>query len=230
MRDHFSPRLGAVVLTALLLVGAAALVATGYVVPAASRPTDSPRVVSLPNPTLSIAAGASLVSFAMTPSADESSTDSTPWPDGLPRVLDGVPVFRGNGISAHAALVPGDTSFLIGGFLIFVQSDCLANLEPPNPLVPPCLDGWLLQDSPSYPPQLVSSYLQLVVGANVPSVAGAWNEVSPQVLRVHVNDPRASACPTAILHRCRQAIVVEADIWVGPVLVGPGASASAVPS
>jgi hypothetical protein len=199
---------------AIALIVSAVLVATGYEVLGGSRPTGRAPVAS-PSAPASIAAEAlRSAPSTITPSAVESATDAAPWPDGLPRVLDGVPVFRGNDISAHAALVPDDTPFLIGGYLVFVQSECLANLVPPNPLVPPCPNGWLLQD-PSYPLHLVSQYLQLVVGANVPSVPGAWNEASPEVLRVHINDPRASACPAAILQRCRQAVVVEAAVWVG---------------
>ena len=156
-----------------------------------------------------------------------SSADSAPWPDGLPRVLDGMPVYRGGAISAHAAAVNDDSPFLIGGYLINVEGLCAPSDLPTNPLVSDCPNGWMLQDTASYPPVLDgSAYIPLTVGVNVTSVAGAWSFVSPQVLRVHAFDAAADSCPASILQRCRHAMVVDAVVWVGRIVVGPGASAT----
>ena len=217
---------------AAALIVAAILVTTGYLALGGLGQIGDRPAASRPSATALMAAGQShYPPISITSGAAASSTDSAPWPDGLPRVLDGMPVVRGNGIGAHAASAADAAPFLIGGFMVNVQTLC-ADEVPANPLVQACANGWLLVDSPSWPPHLSAGggYYQLVVGSDTTSVPGSWNYVSPQVLRVHVNDPRASACPAAILQQCRQAIVVEAVIWVGPAVVGPAASGSAVHS
>ena len=138
------------------------------------------------------------------------SASSTPWPDGLPQVLNGQPVFRGDAITTHVAAATDDSRFLIGGFPTFVQSNCPTTV-PDNPLVQACLDGWLLRDSAGFP---YRTEFQLVVGEDFASGPGAWNQL-PEVLRVHVNDPAARTCPSVILQQCKLAIVVEAVVWAG---------------
>lgn len=143
--------------------------------------------------------------------------------DGIPLVVAGEPVLRGQSIGTQIVAATGDTSFLIGGYVVFVQADCYVppNL-PSSPLTAPCGDGWLLRDmpivlkpSPSAPsgPPLMS--YRLVVGPNVPGwTAGAMG--APVVLRVHVHDERAAACAASIRDKCERAIVVESVAWRGP--------------
>jgi hypothetical protein len=158
------------------------------------------------------------------PTADQSA-----WPDGLPRVLAGLDVHRGEAIAQKASTATGDSPFLIGGYLVNSEALCEPSSLPPNPLVSDCPSGWFLVDSPSYPPTLVAengSYRLNLTAGTQSNPGFTWTFVAPVVLRVHVHDAQARSCPSQIAQSCEQAIVVEAGLWQGNANIGPVASPS----
>lgn len=155
--------------------------------------------------------------------AAPSRAAPTASPTPMSSSLDGAVVLSGSAIAAAVGDATDDTPFLIEGFVTFIQADCFVPPDlPTSPLTAPCMDGWILSDTPwpeaarasgsATPP---STGYRLVVGSGIarwPPDLGA-----SVVLRVHVRDPRAAGCAPSIRTACERAIVVEAA--VGPGLV-----------
>jgi len=166
------------------------------------------------------------------PTVSPSASEAALWSDGIPRVVAGEPVLRGQAIATHIAAVTADTSFLVGGYVVFIEADCSIppNL-PSSPLTAPCDDGWTLRDllgfhigSPAMTSGPTPTSYRLVLGSSVPG----WAEPSssPIVLRVHAHDQRAAACAASITDKCERAIVVESVAWSEPPSVMPPAVAN----
>jgi hypothetical protein len=139
--------------------------------------------------------------------------------DGIPTVISGEPVLRDQAIAAHILASTDAGPFLVAGYPTFVQTNCfIPSGLPSSPLTAPCDDGWLLADEPNgtglVPRPNNHSLLgvyRLVLSSGLPG----WPDGSgsPVVLRVHVRDQRASACPAAIKQACDDAIVVDSVVW-----------------
>lgn len=201
-RRRPNPRLG----PGMAVAGGLILVVVGFLV------WRSPSVV----PGVAGSSSGTTAGSSPRPTVSPSASAAAPWSDGIPRVVAGEPVLRGEAIATHVAAATADASFLVGGYVVFVAVDCYVppNL-PSSPLTAPCDDGWTLRDmlgfSTSGPPP--TSY-RLVLGSSVPG----WAEPisSPIVLRVHAHDQRAADCAAAITDKCEQAIVVESVVWSEP--------------
>lgn len=140
------------------------------------------------------------------PPATTSSETST-YSDGLPRSIDGQPVYRGPEAATHAAAMTDATPFLVGGRYNALVSACapvVGSPRPTSPLAPAC-EASLLDWIPIIPDGLL---------------VGARDGVSDFVVRAHVLDPRAAACAPVLRPKCEKAIVVEQVLWVGPVAQG----------
>ena len=166
------------------------------------------------------------------PTVSPSASEAALWSDGIPRVVAGEPVLRGQAIATHIAAATADTSFLVGGYVVFIEADCYVppNL-PSSPLTAPCDDGWTLRDmlgfhigSPSTTSGPPPTSYRLVLGSSVPG----WAEPisSPIVLRVHAHDQRAASCAASITDKCERAIVVESVVWSEPPSLMPPAVAN----
>lgn len=195
------------------------LVAGGFLL---FRPPTHPVGVSVSSPSATADASPRLTFIPVPASPPTSSAEP-------PLVIGGVPVFRGDAIAEKIAAMTDDTPFLIGGYVLFVQSDCLVPPDlPSSPLTAPCGDGWIISSSPVMfrpvapgasgrplvSPYPVASPYRLVVGPNVADWTASQG--SPLALRVHVHDARASACAASIKESCERAIVVEAVVWRSP--------------
>jgi hypothetical protein len=136
--------------------------------------------------------------------ASSSPSGSPVGPDGVPLTIDGQPVLRGPAIEAHILAATDDSPFLIGGNIADFETNCFSPIVV-SPLIRPCGSGWNLVVGPSL------TGLPLVVVANIPG----WNANAPLVLRVHVHDSRAAACPATFRTACERAIVVDSVAWTG---------------
>ena len=118
-------------------------------------------------------------------------------PGAMPTSMNGEPVLRGDEIRAHIASATDDTPFLIGGLIDFFGiADCYVPPDfPETPLLLPC-GGW---------PSMGGIHL----------VTDDWHPTPSQryVLRVHVHNPRAAACPAAYRDQCERAVVVDEVVW-----------------
>jgi hypothetical protein len=207
-RRRPNPRLG----PGMAVAGGLILVVVGFLV------WRSPSVV----PGVAGSSSGTTAGSSLRPTVSPSASGAALWSDGIPRVVAGEPVLRGQAIATHIAAAMADTSFLVGGYVVFVAVDCYVppNL-PSSPLTAPCDDGWTLRDmlgfligSPSTTSGPPPTSYRLVLGSSVPG----WAEPisSPVVLRVHAHDQRAAACAAAITDKCEQAIVVESVVWPAP--------------
>lgn len=128
------------------------------------------------------------------------------YDDGIPRWIDGEPVFRPSEAPGLAREIEDDTPFLLGGWLERFYPPC----PPPpsgrtdSPLLPFC-NGVMIVDVPGSATGAPLVFLRGVV----PPPQG------PVVLRVHVHDPLARECGSSIRDACERAIVVEAVAWTG---------------
>lgn len=177
----------------------------------------------------SLAAGALLAAFLAAPHGTPAglSPSSLPTPTahaaptvsgGVPATLRGQPVYRGTAITEHIAADSSASPFFVGGWLIFVEVDCMAppSARPTSPLAPWCPSGWFLTESRRSPGTFANPPppLHLLVGENVPG--SGWQMAVPVILRVHAHDPQAAACAAQIRAECEQAVVVEAIEWSAP--------------
>jgi hypothetical protein len=192
------------------------------------RPLLRPFVVSLTAVT-GLAAGlllaALLASSHRTPtgvspsSLPTSTAHATPAVSGgVPATFQGQPVYRGTAITEHIAADASASPFFVGGWLIFVEVDCMAppSDRPTSPLAPWCPSGWFLTESRRSPGTIANQPppLHLIVGENVPG--SGWQMAVPVILRVHAHDPEAATCAAPIRTECEQAVVVEAIEWSAP--------------
>lgn len=180
---------GAAAVVALLVVVGGALVAgTRPVLPAATVPPPA-------------ASGGSSASMSTPgPSFSPSTSASSVIPGG-------VAVLQGAAIRDAAVAATDDTSFLIGGGIVYVMADCAVPVDfPETPLLRVCSDGMVIGNGRGF------GGIPIVSDMTPPGPGLRFNEPAV-VLRVHTHDERAVACPVAYRIRCEQAIVVEQVVW-----------------
>jgi hypothetical protein len=154
------------------------------------------------------------------PSSVLSSSGVTDrYPDGLPRLLDGQPVLRGEAALAHARATSDATPFLLGGWMTVVPG-----LPLVCPLVLPSTGvEWLAPcGQPAFSDVAGDAAGDLVAAGALTfhflDTSGLGS--GPAILRVHVHDPRAAECggqDTA----CGRAMVAEAVLWTGDAATAP---------
>ncbi|MGH2467625.1 MAG: hypothetical protein ACRDGL_07840, partial [Candidatus Limnocylindrales bacterium] len=149
---------------------------------------------------------------------------------GIPQAIDGRPVLFGTAIATRIAAATGDTPFLVGGVVSWIDLACIPRPHgSPSPPVNPLLHGCLypiLTPTSANPTGIVNP-LSLTSTVSPPLD-------TPLVLRAHTRDARAAACPSAQRQQCLDALVVEAIVWLGPLPAGPsqagGFGSDGVPS
>lgn len=151
----------------------------------------APTTIVAPNPPPSPTAAAAVV--------------GAPYADGIPSMLDGVPVLRPSSIGASA---PGDdSSFLVGGWSFdfgAIVSACALIVGPPAPYGPRCGTPFLAE-TPTYGEE--DRVLLLHWTNAIPA--------GPVVLRVHRHDQRAETCAPDARDGCESMAVIEAVVWTG---------------
>lgn len=217
-------------LAATLVAGLAILVVAVLVVTAA-RPDLLAGLVSSgsTSPSLASHASPSLQSSSLSrlgPSSTPSlmpSPSPTPAPlgvssarydDGIPREIDGRPVFRGAAADTQAKAVTDDTPFLIAGWV---------RAFPPGTVMFCTVDSnttWLNDCPPT-------TLLEVAGEADSTlSVSLSFHFVrdqartGPAVLEVHVHDPRAADCGFQV-QACAAAMIVDRILWTGDAATDP---------
>ncbi len=151
-----------------------------------------------------------------------SSTATAPsarYDDGIPRVFDGQPVLRGAAAIAHARATSDTTPFLVGGWVTNVPGDAV-----PCPALPIAgASAWLAPcGQPAFSDVAGDATGNVVADGELTfhfaDVTGLQS--GPAILRVHVHDPRASACGTGQL-TCAGAMVVDEILWTGDAATAP---------
>lgn len=129
------------------------------------------------------------------------------YADGLPRAIDGTPVMRGAAAVAKAKAMTDDTPFLITGWVDFEPGPRYCALQQSN-------DTSWLHDC-------VRATFSDVAGALEPAMTDAVTfrfisdaVVGPVVASVHVHDPRATECGSAV-GDCDRLMVVERIVLSG---------------
>ncbi len=203
MRDHISPRLGAVALTAILAVGAAVLIATRYVVPETPSSTAPASKVASPSAAVGL------------------PTASIPrYSDGLPKVWQGQPVLRWTDALARRSTAADDTSFLTGVWLDIPAGPAFCpNDQGPDPRAPNswidyggCQFRYVSSDAGSTPsPQTAVTTFRFYKGDLA---------TGPAIMSVHLHDPRATECGFQ-QPICDGMIVVDDIVWTGDAVTAP---------
>ncbi|OGN83584.1 MAG: hypothetical protein A2X23_03175 [Chloroflexi bacterium GWC2_73_18] len=127
------------------------------------------------------------------------------YADGIPRWIEGEPVFRPSEAGGIAQQTADDTAFLLGGWFEVYYPPCPPppSPRPESPLLPYC-NGLMIVDIPGS-----------ATGAPLVFLRGVVPPQGPVVLRVHVHDPLARECDSSIRDVCERAIVVDAVAWTG---------------
>jgi hypothetical protein len=140
------------------------------------------------------------------------------YPGGIPKSLDGQPVYLGLAAVVHAAATTDATPFLVGGWF----DDGSRNM---------CSGGGITVGTPD--PDLFRSGCATVVGGDSPwgtySWPGpqgwmAWNGhslpggVGPSIVRVHTHDPLSAQCSAESRASCEATLIVDDVRWTGDAL------------
>ncbi len=149
------------------------------------------------------------------PAATGGPTIGGRYPDGLPSVVDGELVFRGEAALSHARAAVDDTPFLVAGWVTY----------EPGAVGYGC--PWRSNDP---------SWLHACLGPAFSDVAGAVDATmaraitfrfaldglatEPVVASVRVHDPRASTCGTDAA-ACDGMMVVQQVLWTGDAATTP---------
>lgn len=208
MRDHISPRLGAVALTVLLVGGAAVL---GFLVagPRNAAPSETP---SSTTPASEVASPSAAV---------PGPTSSIPrYSDGIPKVWQGQPVLRWTDALARRSTATGATPFLTGVWLdIPVGAFSCPNDQGPDPRAP---NSWIDYGGCQF--KYVSSDAGSTPGIQTGVTTFRFYKgnlaTGPAIMSVHLHDPRATQCwfqqPI-----CDDMIVVDDIVWTGDAVTAP---------
>jgi hypothetical protein len=160
--------------------------------------------------------------------------DAVVWPeiaampldaDGIPVVFDDLDVLRGDEITTHVAAAPDDTPFLIGGW---ASTEIGYRCAATGPELVPTQTQLDTAPSPAagsdgYLPLLACGSPSILVvdgpghqdGVTVRSAHGvALPPALRVVLRVHIHDPLANACPATYTF-CSTTIVLDEVLWIG---------------
>jgi hypothetical protein len=176
----------------ILVGGSLAIAACGG--PAGSptpTPTGSPRTTSATQPP------------SLSPTLAYSPALVTGW--GIPTLVHGEPVLTGAAVQPQIAAAVDDTPFLVGGRVSLYGTDCYVPHDfPATPLLRACGDGFFMELG-----EAIDYRVRLAGDINPDDAERAV------VLRVHLHDSRAAACPDRYRVRCDQAVVVEAIVWSG---------------
>lgn len=154
---------------------------------------------------------------ARSPAPASTESPAASPPDEIPATVDGQPVLIGRVMDAHAAAAADASPFLVGGILGWIIAHCFVPEDfPKSPLIVPCDDGTLL-----YPSDIAAlgfhGGVRVVLEGTPPARHGLrWPGDRLVVLKVHVHDPRARACPGEYRERCDRAIVVDELVWAPP--------------
>ncbi len=191
------------------------------------RPGDmrSWHVRSIPSVLLISAALWIAACAAPTGAAPASQSVTTPtasparYADGLPRFFDGQPVLRGAAALDHARTTTDSTPFLVGGWVTNV---------PGLPIACPAMPAtgsspWLFScGQPSFSDLAGDAQGSLVAAGELTFhfVDTSGLESGPAILRVHVQDLRASQCGDQA-SACTHAMVVDAVLWTGDAATAP---------
>ncbi len=168
--------------------------------PLASRPAGS-----LPPPASSPSRIADLPTLSAPPVVSPSPAPASPvvggrYPGGLPRTLDGQPVYVGPGALAQAGQVTDATSFLVGGWLDYGSLQRCAvegTVEPASSdhlLLPACANNLLNDWERSGEPWPIHDNPWSMTQATLPLP----RQASPSVVRVHQREGE---------------LVVDAVVW-----------------
>ncbi len=143
---------------------------------------------------------------SLSPVSNSPGSSSIPtYPDGIPRVVDGLPVLRPSAAAAYAEAATDATPFLVGGWTVGAPGiSCPTAFSRPA-LAPSCLTQmYWLGEAPG---------LQGLWGRLFNLAGLALPQTGAVVLRVHTHDPLASACSAEFRRQCDTAMVMDALVW-----------------
>lgn len=127
--------------------------------------------------------------------------------EAIPASIDGEPILRGQQISDRIAAVQDASPFLVAGWLISLQADCMVPAAPTPPPFDACGSGRYL--SSEWPMPRSSFYLySQAKGEPQVWIGGGFLVVA----RVHAHGQKA--CGDWSYAWCRDALTVEA--WIDP--------------
>jgi hypothetical protein len=112
---------------------------------------------------------------------------------------------------ALQSMPANSTPFLVTGWLGVDHSGCINRTGPYGNLVPECGYYYIANEPPNQfarPSQLPLAVLDNSTSVDLQRYIGR-----AVVLRLHVNDPMAAACPSAVAVACRAAAVVDGIPW-----------------
>ncbi|MFI5262662.1 MAG: hypothetical protein ACHQZR_08940 [Candidatus Limnocylindrales bacterium] len=184
---------------------------------------DDPRAAACPAAWLASCESALIVDATVWSNGQPVNDPTVIGPDGLPTEIDGFRVLRGAAVPYWVGQATDDTSFLVGGWTPAAPPAFFCPFQPvppsgatPGPVTRllPCGGLWFLDAPTVAPGALLGDPPWVAVPIKVVSLAPAWGV--PFVMRVHVQDPLASSCPTDQRAACRRSVIEESLVWVGP--------------
>jgi hypothetical protein len=130
-------------------------------------------------------------------------------PDGIPTIVDGRPVLRGQAALDFADAQADATSFLVGGWVTYYPGTRLC------PIVPEDESGsWTRDCGPARFTDVAGTVDEELTNAITFHFVLEGLRTGPVIAEVHVHDPRAGECGAARA-ACDALMVVERAIWTG---------------
>jgi hypothetical protein len=180
-----------------------------------------------PTPSSTSLAADDVVAAATPSAAAPTPTASAPslgtgdvtarYDDGLPQVIGGQPVLRGQAAMAYATTRTDDAPFLVTGWVDYIGGTryCAAGPQPDeSSWRRDCVGATMAHPAGSFSPELIDAITNHYVLEDLHS--------GPVVAVVRVHDSRASDCGTKVRAICDAMMVVQRVTWSGDSATAAG--------
>jgi hypothetical protein len=192
----------------------ALVVAACQAEPPATSPTSLAAEATVAAPTASV----STAPVTPSPPPPLGTGDVTArYDDGLPKVIGGQPVLRGQAAMAFAASRTDDAPFLVTGWVDYIGGPryCAAGPQPDEySWRRDCVGATMADPAGSFSPELIDAITFHYVLEDLHS--------GPVVAVVRVHDQRASDCGTKVRSICDAMMVVQRVTWTGDSATAAG--------
>ena len=137
-------------------------------------------------------------------------------PDGIPTIVDGRPVLRGQAALDFADEQVDAAPFLVGGWVTYLPGPRFCPLIPNEEA-----GSWTRDCGPAQFADVAGTDDEKLTAAITFRFVLPGLRTGPVIAEVHVNDPRADECGAARA-ACDAMMVVERTLWTGDDATAPG--------